>query len=122
MFYTLIKDIYLDEKNQVEVHNILKNSSIKSIKENPLFDNSIWDTYAKKDAAFLMLESEIPHLMDDVPSKKLAASSLRKTLTKPLYKKRQLSFIPLSKLSTTLQQFLQDICYQPLLFSIYLHC
>lgn len=86
-----VTDIYLDEKNQVEVHNILKNSSIKSIKENPLFDNSIWDTYAKKDAAFLMLESEIPHLMDDVPSKKLAAASLRKTLTKPLYKKRQLN-------------------------------
>lgn len=86
-----LNDIYLDEKNQQEIHNILINSSIKDIKNNPLFNNKIWDEYAKKDGAFLMLESEIPSLMDDVPSKKLAASSLAKTLSKPLYKKRQLN-------------------------------
>ena len=86
-----LTDIYLDEKNQQEVHNVLINSSMKKIKENPLFNASIWDEYAKKDGAFLMLESEIPHLMDDVPSNKLAVSALTKTLSKPLYKKRQLN-------------------------------
>ena len=86
-----LNDIYLDEKNQQEIHNILINSSIKDIKNNPLFNNKVWDEYAKKDGAFLMLESEIPSLMDDVPSKKLAVSSLAKTLSKPLYKKRQLN-------------------------------
>ena len=86
-----VTDIYLDEKNQIEVHNILKNSSLKSIKENPLFDASIWDKYASKDAAFLMLESEIPNLMNDVSSKKLALAAMQKSLTKPLYKKRQLN-------------------------------
>ena len=86
-----IKDIYLEEKNQQEIHNILIKSSIKEIKENKLFNGSMWDEYAKKDGAFLMLESEIPYLMDDVPSKKLAAVSFAKTITKPVYKKRQLN-------------------------------
>ena len=71
-----IKDIYLEEKNQQEIHNILIKSSIKEIKENKLFNGSMWDEYAKKDGAFLMLESEIPNLMQDIPDDILAKSSL----------------------------------------------
>ncbi len=85
-----IKDIYLDENNSYEVYYVLKNYSLKEIEKSPLFDCSIWDEYAKKKAAFLMLESEIPNLMDDIDSIKLAKSASLKLATKPIYRKKQL--------------------------------
>ena len=86
-----IKDIYLDGKDSYYVHDILKKSTLKEIETNKMFDCSVWDEYAKKDGAFLMLESEIPHLMEDIDPKKTAKATLVKSETKPIYKKKQLN-------------------------------
>ncbi len=86
-----IKDIYLDGKDSYYIHDILKKSTLKEIEINKIFDCSVWDEYAKKDGAFLMLESEIPHLMEDIDPKKTAKATLIKSETKPIYKKKQLN-------------------------------
>ena len=90
-----IKDIYLHENDVVKEHNFLLNNDINDIKNCSLFDNSIWDEYAKKDAAFLMLEAYFPGLMDDVSSDKIGLVSKIRRETKPIYKQKQLeSIIP----------------------------
>ncbi len=84
-----IDDIYLDATNAFQIHDILNSSTKKEIEENPLFNSHIWDEYAKKKAHFLMFCSEIPNLMDDVDSEKIALKSKIALETKPLYRKYQ---------------------------------
>lgn len=86
-----INDIYLDGIDYFELHDILKNSSVKDIKSNHDLDCHMWDEYAKKDAAFLILESEIPHLMDDIDEEVFKEYLLIKRTTKPIYKEKQLN-------------------------------
>jgi len=64
-----IKDIYLDEHDLFKEHDILREININDIKTKEEFNCNIWDEYAKKDAAFLILETEIPNLMSDIDSK-----------------------------------------------------
>ena len=85
-----VNDIYLDEVDSYYLHNILMNSSLKDLEKNKLFDCKIWDKYAKKDAAFLMLCSEIPHLMEDVDPERSEKVAELKLKTKPIYRKKQL--------------------------------
>ncbi len=85
-----VKDIYLDETDSDKLHDILKNSRKEELEHNKMFDASIWNEYAKKKAAFLMLTSEIPHLMDDVDSEKIAISSYLKRTSKNVYNEKQL--------------------------------
>ncbi len=85
-----IKDIYLDEVDSTLIHDFLKDASLSAIKKNKMFDNSVWDEYAKKDACFLMLESEIPHLMDDIDDEKIGLVAKIRRETKPLYRDRQM--------------------------------
>ena len=90
-----ITDIYLNEVDIKKEHDFLLKNSNDEIKESKMFDNSVWDEYAKKDAAFLILDTEIPNLMDDVPSSKIALSSNIRRKTKPLYREKTLkSSIP----------------------------
>lgn len=66
-----IKDIYMDIVDPYIKHDALLNLSLEELKKNQYFDRSIWNTYAKNGAAFLMLASEMPGLMNDVDPKKL---------------------------------------------------
>ena len=81
------KDFYLDEENIYDTHEILANSTIEEIKNNSYFDESIWDEYAKKNACFLIFETEYPHLMDDMSSEKISISSRKKRESRPIYRK-----------------------------------
>ncbi len=85
-----VQDIYLAEEDEYYIHDFLKDANVEEIKNSKLFDCSIWDEYAKKNAAFLMLDSEIPALMDDIEADKIAESSNIKRTTKPVYKEKQL--------------------------------
>lgn len=85
-----LKDIYLDRVDSYKVYDVLKNSTPKEIANNKLFDASIWDVYAKKKAAFLMLESEIPNLMSDIPAAKMEVASKTRRESKPYYRDNQL--------------------------------
>ena len=86
-----ITDIYLDEEDSEKVHDLLNEISLDEIENHEMFNSKVWDEYAKKDAAFLMLDAEIPKLMDDIDSEKIAKAALTKRKTKPVYKERQLN-------------------------------
>lgn len=88
-----ITDIYLNECDIEKRRDILNSISIEEIDNHPYFDNSIWDEYAKKDASFLILATEIPGVMDSVDSEKIARAGYIERKTKPLYKKKQLDYV-----------------------------
>lgn len=68
-----VKDIYFDISDPVLKHDALINLEIDELKELSFWNKKMWDEYAKKHAAFLMLASENPGLMKDVDPKKLTA-------------------------------------------------
>lgn len=86
-----IEDIYLDEIDSNYIHDVLINTNLEDIENHEAFNSYMWDEYAKKNAAFLLLDSEIPHIMDDVSSESLAKSAITKSKTKPIYKEKQLN-------------------------------
>lgn len=86
-----IEDIYLDEENSLHIHDILLNTALEDLKNVEEFNSFMWDEYARKNAAFLLLDTEIPHIMDDIPSDKINESAYLKRLSKPIYKEKQLN-------------------------------
>lgn len=66
-----VKDIYFDIVDPYLKHSALKNLELEDLKKMNFWDKSIWNEYAKKGAAFLMLASETPGLMNDIDQKKL---------------------------------------------------
>lgn len=84
-----INDIYLNDSASFVKHDILKNIKLEDIEKEKIFDNSIWDEYAKKDSAFLIIESEIPGLMEDIDADKIAMVRKIARETKPIYRKKQ---------------------------------
>ena len=85
-----IEDIYLDRNDKEERHQKLL-QSVEKINNDNYFDDSIWDEYAKKDAAFLMLSTEFPGYFSDVPAENMTAASLKSRTSKPIYKLKQLT-------------------------------
>lgn len=84
-----VTDIDYDFNDEVIKHDALKYLSIDDLKKTKIFDKKIFDEYAKKDAAFLMLISENPHLMSDIDENKLSETAIFSRKSKPLYKERQ---------------------------------
>lgn len=82
-----IEEIYLDEIDIDERHEILKNNTLEELKNNKYFDKSIWDTYAKRKANFLILDTEQPHLMDDIDEEKISFMSKQSRESRPVYRK-----------------------------------
>ena len=66
-----VKDIYFDSSDLYLKHDALKNLEVEELKKISFWNKDIWNVYAKKNAAFLMLASETPGLMKDIDSKKL---------------------------------------------------
>lgn len=86
-----VTDIGYDLIDEKIKHDALKYLEINDLKESPIFNKKIFDEYAKKDAAFLMLMSDDPTLMDDIDSNKLSQAAIFSRKFKPLYKQRQLN-------------------------------
>jgi aminopeptidase len=84
-----IKEIYLDEDNPILIHETLKNQTLTELETNPLFNKSIWDDYAQRNATFLMLETEYPNLMDDIEPEKLAKTSFLKRASRPIFREKE---------------------------------
>lgn len=87
-----VDDIYLRENNDTIKRDILMSSTKEEVVSNPYFNQSIWDQYALKNASFLILETEHPGLMDEVDADVLCAVKYVERTTKPIYKKKQISF------------------------------
>ena len=71
-----LKDIYVDETDPFKKHEYLTTMDYANLIKLPIFDKSIYNKYAKLDAAFLFIRSDIPGLMDDVDSELLKKMSL----------------------------------------------
>lgn len=84
-----IQDIYFDWEDNVLKHEQLLHLSDKNLLESPFWNKSIFDEYAKKDAAFLMLYADDPTIMKDVSSDKISLTSHQFRASRPYYKKRQ---------------------------------
>ena len=84
-----VSDIYLEEEDINYTHDLLSRLSLEEIKSDPYFNKKIWDTYAEKGASFLMIETEHPHVMDDIDPEKIGLIGKLKRETKPLYRKLQ---------------------------------
>lgn len=67
-----LRDIYVDEQDVFKKHELLFNLDQENINKHPFFDKSIFNKYAKLDAAFLFIQSMVPNLMDDIDSKKIS--------------------------------------------------
>ena len=68
-----IKDIYFDISDPYIKHDVLKNLEVEELKKLSYWNKEIWNTYAKKHAAFLMLTSTTPGLMKDIDVQKMSA-------------------------------------------------
>ena len=87
-----IIDIYLDMEDINVTHDKLKNSSIKEIEKDSYFDKSIWNTYALKNASFLMLETEFPGMFDDIEEEKIAISKKINQNTRKEFRKKESTY------------------------------
>ena len=67
-----VKDIYFDLTDVQLKHDALKNLEYEELKKLSFWNKQMWNEYAKKGAAFVMLASENPGLMKDIDSKVLS--------------------------------------------------
>ena len=71
-----VKDIYFDASDPYLKHEALINLDEKDLKKTKFWNRQVWNEYAKKGAAFVMLASETPGLMKDVDPDKLSALTI----------------------------------------------
>ncbi len=67
-----VKDIYFDLTDVQLKHDALKNLEFEDLKNLSFWNKQVWNEYAKKGAAFVMLASENPGLMKDIDPKVLS--------------------------------------------------
>lgn len=67
-----VKEIYYDMVDPYLKHAALEKLSLEELKKSSFWNKDIWNIYARKGAAFLMLVSETPGLMDDIDQNKLS--------------------------------------------------
>lgn len=82
-----IEEFYFDKINVLDEYDILKNHTIEELEEKNFFDRSIWDVYAEKGANFLIIDTEQPHIMDDIDSRKIGVMAKQKRESRPIYRK-----------------------------------
>ena len=78
-----VKDIFFDMVDPYLKHEALLNLDVSELKDLTFWNKEMWNIYAKKNAAFLMLASENPGLMKDIDPEKL------KEMTKYSYDTRK---------------------------------
>ena len=66
-----VKDIYYEANDPYLKHELLKSLEVKDLCKLSFWNKEMWNVYAKKDAAFLMLASETPGLMKDIDPDKM---------------------------------------------------
>ena len=86
-----VNDIYEHCVDSNKNHRVLKKIKLEDIKNNKLFDRSVWNDYAKKNSAFLMVKGENPGLMDDISLDKLTEVSKVSLASCQYYRKLQKS-------------------------------
>jgi aminopeptidase len=68
-----VDDIYLEENDVDLKHDLLKEKDIEYLKTTPYWNREARNDYTKKKAAFLLIVSEVPGIMEDIDVKKIIA-------------------------------------------------
>ena len=84
-----IRDIYYDWTDEKLQHTQLKYFNEEEIKQSKFWNKSIYDEYAKKDAAILFLITTGNNIMKDIPSNKLKIAASHSLNTRKLYREKQ---------------------------------
>ena len=88
----LLYDISFDEEDIFLTHQKLSTETIEEIEKDPYFNKNKWDEYAKKDACFLMLETEFPHVMDDIEPSRIAKARFMNRSTREIFRQKEVSY------------------------------
>ena len=86
------KDIYLDVKDPFYEHELLSKLSLEEIEKSNYFSEDIYNTYAKKNAAFIFIVSPIPGIFNDIDDEKLALVSKIKSESKRYFVYKETSY------------------------------
>lgn len=84
-----VSDIYIDMNDIFQKHDKLKSMSLDEIEHDKYFDKSLWDEYAKKDAVFLMIDTEFPHVMDDIEPEKITKAAEIARKSRPIFRRKE---------------------------------
>jgi len=84
-----VRDIHFDWVDEELQYDQLMNFDIEDIVKSPFWNKVIYDEYANKDAAFLMLHCKDYNLMKDVDPEKTGAAGKQSRESRPLYKEKQ---------------------------------
>ena len=84
-----IRDIYYDWDDEQLKHIQLQYFNEEEIKESRFWNKSIYDEYAKKDAAILFLITTGDNIMQDIESNKLKLAASHSLNTRKLYREKQ---------------------------------
>lgn len=84
-----IRDIYYDWDDEQLKHIQLQYFNEEEIKESRFWNKSIYDEYAKKDAAILFLITTGDNIMQDIESSKLKLAASHSLNTRKLYREKQ---------------------------------
>lgn len=87
-----INDISFDEEDIFLTHQKLSTETIEEIEKDPYFNKKKWDEYAKKDACFLMLETEFPHVMDNIEPSRIAKARFMNRSTREIFRQKEVSY------------------------------
>lgn len=86
-----ITDIYLDEEDINITREKLSNLTLEEMEQDPYFDKSIWNTYAVKDASFLMLETEFPNVLEDILPEKIGKAKYLNRTTREIFREKEVT-------------------------------
>lgn len=66
-----LDEVYVYETDPFVKHDLMKKLDQENINKHPMFNKSIFNKYAKLDAAFIFIESMVPDLMSDIDPEKI---------------------------------------------------
>lgn len=87
-----VEDIGIDEEDNEVKHQKLKEETNEEIEKDPYFDKNKWNKYAKKDANFLILDTEFPGLYDDIEPEKIAKAGYINRETRKLFREKEITY------------------------------
>ena len=87
-----IKDIYLDLEDEELKSNELKYLSNEELRNSKSFNKEIFDIYAKKNSAFLMLCGENPDTMNEIDKDKINFTGKLLRESKPIFKEKEITY------------------------------
>lgn len=86
-----ITDIKTDEEDINITHDKLSKLTLEEIEQDPYFNKELWNEYARKDASFLMLETEFPNIMSDIDPDKISKAKYVKRTTREVFRKKEIT-------------------------------